>query len=317
MSFLSPLWLGLLALAPLALAAHFLAGRRARRYAVRFPALDTLARAVGGQRSWRRHVPAVLVALAACALALALARPQMTLARAVERASVVLVTDTSGSMVADDVEPTRMRAAQDAAIRFVDRVPDEMRVGLVSFAERAVSVNALTEDHDQVRAGVEALSAQGGTATGDGLRRALEELRRAREEEDPGPSAIVLLSDGRRTAGRDPLPVAREARRLGIVVHTVALGTPDGAVPDPRGFAFGRIPVPPDPGTLREIASIAGGRAFAVADAGELDAIYEQLGSRVGTREETREVSDAFAAGGLLLLLFGVGTSLRWRTQLP
>lgn len=317
MSFLSPLWLGLLALAPLALAAHFLAGRRARRYAVRFPALDTLARVIDGQRSWRRHLPAALVALAACALALALARPQMTLARAVERASVVLVTDTSGSMVADDVEPTRMRAAQDAAARFVDRVPDEMRVGLVSFAERAVTVTSPTEDHDQVRAGIEALSAQGGTATGDGLRRGVDELRRRRGEEDPGPSAVVLLSDGRRTAGRDPLPVAREARRLGIKVHTVALGTPDGAVPDPRGFAFGAIPVPPDPQTLREIASIAGGRAFAVADAGQLDEIYQQLGTRVGTREETQEVTAAFAGGGLLLLLLGVGTSLRWRTQLP
>jgi len=126
-------------------------------------------------------------------------------------------------------------------------------------------------------------------------------------------AAIVLLSDGANTVGQDPITVAQRARKLKIPVYTVALGTPDGVVTGPMGEP---IPVPPDPATLRQIAEQSGGRAFETGDAGELDEVYEQLGSRIGTRTEQRELSVGFAAGGLLLLLGGLGTGLRWRGQI-
>jgi Ca-activated chloride channel family protein len=125
----------------------------------------------------------------------------------------------------------------------------------------------------------------------------------------------VLLSDGKTTQGGDPLEAAARARQLGVPVYTVALGTPDGVLPNgPMGQA---VPVPPDPETLRAIAERSGGQAFEVEDAGELEGIYERLGSQIGTREEQREISAGFAAAGLLLLLGGVGTGLRWRGRLP
>jgi Ca-activated chloride channel family protein len=127
------------------------------------------------------------------------------------------------------------------------------------------------------------------------------------------PAAIVLLSDGKTTEGPAPTAAAERARKLGIPISTVALGTSEGVVAGPNGEP---IAVPPDPETLAQIAETSRGAAFAAGDAGELDRVYERLGSRIGTRQEEREVSAAFAAGGLVLLLGGLGTGLRRRSVL-
>jgi Ca-activated chloride channel homolog len=127
----------------------------------------------------------------------------------------------------------------------------------------------------------------------------------------------VLLSDGRRTAGRDPLPVAREARRLDVPVFTISLGTPGGTLRDPARPWMPPAPVPPDPGALQAIARASGGRAHTVADAERLDRVYEQLGSQLGTEQEDREVTAAFAGGGLLLLGAAIALALRGRGRLP
>jgi Ca-activated chloride channel homolog len=167
-----------------------------------------------------------------------------------------------------------------------------------------------------VRAALSALTADGGTATGDALTAALDQLA-ARKGRDgrTAPAAILLLSDGQTTDGADPLAAAARAKRLGIPVYTVALGTAQGAVTDPSSGQ--QIAVPPDPETLRAIAQASGGQAFEVDDADELDQVYQRLGSRIGTRQERREVTAAFAGGALILLLGGVGTGLRWRGRLP
>ncbi len=315
MSLQAPLYLLALLVLPLLAGAWALERRRRRRYPVRFPGAGVLA-AVGSTASaWRRRVPPALLALAAVAMAVALARPEATVAVPVEQASVVLVTDKSGSMSATDVAPSRLEAARSAASRFLERVPDELLVGFVSYATAPEAAVEPTTDREAVRATLAALSADGGTATGDALDVALDRLeaRKGRDGRVP-PSAIVLLSDGKTTQGGDPLEAADRARALGVPVFTVALGTPEGVLP---GGPLGRpIPVPPDPETLRQIAQRSGGQAFQVEDAGELDAVYENLGSRIGTREERREVSAAFAAAGLLLLLGGVGAGLRWRSRL-
>ena len=165
----------------------------------------------------------------------------------------MLVTDTSGSMNATDVEPSRLEAAKDAADRFLDNVPDELRVGLVAFSDAPTTVLRPTEDRAPVRSAVDGLAAEGGTATGDALDSALRAL--GTRGEDAPPAAVVLLSDGATQTGRDPAAVAREAADAGVPVYTVALGTPEGEVE-----ANGQIlRVPPDPEALADVARLSGG----------------------------------------------------------
>jgi Ca-activated chloride channel homolog len=315
MSLQDPLFLILLALIPLGLLAHRLAERRRRRYAVRFPALETLAGLTAAPPAWRRRVPPVLLALAVTALAVALARPHRTVEVPVEQASVMLVQDASGSMDATDVDPSRLAASIDAAQAFLDRVPGATRVGLVAYSTAPYAAQPPTADRDLVRSTLDSLVADGGTATGDALVAALQALGRDPDAPSPpaeqvAPAAIVLLSDGKAMGGRDPDDVARAAGRLKVPIYTVALGTPDGVVEGPLGEV---IPVPPDPAQLRRIAEASGGRAFAVEDADRLESVYEALGSRLGTRERRREITAGFAGFGLLALLAAAGLSVRWR----
>ena len=312
MSFAAPLGLLALLLIPAGIALHAAAARRRRRHALRFPAVGTIAAILPGGGTWRRRLPPLLLALAAAALAVALARPQRSVAVPVERASIMLVVDSSRSMSAADVRPSRIEVARRAAERFLQRVPDRLQVGLVAYNTAPVLSEAPTLERDRIQAAIGALQADGGTATGDALDEALKRLRdrRGRDGRD-APAAIVLLSDGKSTDGQDPVPVARRAGRLQIPVYTVAFGTPGGVVP---GGPFGApLSVPPDPESLREIARASGGRAFEVADQGALDRVYERLGSQVGTRSQRREVTATFAGAGLLLLLGAMATTARWR----
>jgi Ca-activated chloride channel family protein len=312
MSFQAPLFLLGIVAVPLALAALALARRRPARYAVRFPALHTLAAVASRGAAWRRIVPTALLCLALAALALALARPEATVAVPVERASVVLVTDTSGSMNATDVEPSRLAAAKAAGLSFLDRVPDELQVGLVAYSDAPHTVLRPTQERDEVRAALEGLQADGATATGDALTSALRAL--GERGDDAPPAAVVLLSDGANTVGQDPVEAAGAARTAGVPVYTVALGTTSGQITTPDGRM---LAVPPDPATLQQVAQASGGRAFAAEDAGSLDEVYERLGSQIGTRKERREISAGFAAAGLLALGGALFTSLRWRGRLP
>jgi Ca-activated chloride channel homolog len=311
-SFASPLVLLSLVALPLLAATYTWQRRRPGRYSARFPGVPVLAGAVAVTPLWRRHVPAAVAALALVALALALARPHATVAVPVERASVVLVTDASRSMMATDVDPTRMEAARSAAEAFVDGVPDELRVGAVAFSTTPRSVVAPSHDRDDVRAHLASLEADGGTATGDGLAEALR-LLESNDDRRP-PAAVVLLSDGETTTGRDPVDVARQARAADVPIYTVALGTAGGTITNSSGSV---LPVPPDPETMAEIAAASGGESFDVEDAEQLDAVYERLGSQMATRPEQREITAGFAAGGMALLLAAAALSLRAGSRLP
>jgi Ca-activated chloride channel family protein len=312
MSFASPAFLALLGLVPLALAAQALSRHRARRYAVRFPAVATLAPLLPRVPSWRRQVPVALFLASLAALSLALARPHATVAVAKEQASIVLVTDVSRSMLADDVDPSRLEAARAAAQRFLDEVPEEARVGAIAFSSDPHTVEPPTDDRDKIEELIDGLSADGGTAAGDALVAALGLVDGS--SEDRPPAAIVLLSDGETTTGRDPIPVARSARRMGIPIHTVTLGTRTATIQTPDGTL---LPVPPDPEAMRRVAELSGGRAFQVDDADELAGVYEDLGTRVATEEEQREITGAFAAGGILLLAAAAAFGLRATARLP
>jgi Ca-activated chloride channel family protein len=228
----------------------------------------------------------------------------------VEQASIMLVTDTSRSMLAEDVAPSRLAAAQEAARDFLDEVPDSLRVGALSYSDSATVAQTPTTDRAPVKAAIDGLVADGGTATGEALDVAVRALRPGGEGRTP--AAIVLLSDGKTTVGRDPVEAARIAREQGVPVYTVALGSSDGTVPGPMG----PLSVPPDPETLAQIAQASGGKAFTAEDADGLTAVYRELGSRLGTKDEEREVTAAFAAGGLVLLGLGLAGGLRARSPL-
>ena len=256
MSFQAPLFLiGLVAI-PLALLALWSARRRPAKYVIRFPATATLAAVVGRTGRARRIIPPALLSLSLAGLVTALARPEATIAVPIEKASVMLVTDTSGSMNATDVSPTRLGAAQAAATHFLDRVPKSLQTGLVAYADGPNTVLRPTQDRDTVKGTLNALQADGGTATGDALEAALNALG-TRGKKSP-PAAIVLLSDGASKTGRDPNEVAQEAKAAGVPIYTVALGTPDGVIQ--QGGQV--LNVAPDPRrSRRSRSSPAGGRS--------------------------------------------------------
>jgi Ca-activated chloride channel family protein len=312
-TFGEPLFLLGLLLLPLGALAYMSRERRARAGREAFAPAALLPSVVPRRAGWRRHAPVIGYGLAAAALVTALSRPQATLAVGLEQATVVVVTDRSGSMLATDVAPNRLLAARAAGASLIESVPDDVRVGAIAFNHSVSILQSPTRDHTAVRQALAGVDAAGSTATGDALLSALRMIADARR---PGqaspPAAIILLSDGASMQGRDPVAVAREARRARVPVYTVALGTPDGFVVNPLTGA--PQAVPPDPETLRRVARITGGRAFDAERAGDLDAVYERLGRAVAARREPREVTAAFAAGGLLLLAGGLVAALRRRS---
>jgi Ca-activated chloride channel family protein len=307
MTFQSP-WLLLgLALLPFLAWAYAGAEKRRRRAAAAFAAPAVSASVTPRRPGWRRHAPLALAWLAIAAMIAALARPQVSVAVPAEQATIVLAMDHSGSMAATDVSPSRLTAALNAGEAFLGKVPKQVRVGGVVFDNVAEAVQSPTTDRQALRAALRAaMKPSGGTATGDALATSLQMARGAGRK---APAAIVLLSDGKATHGRDPLPVADQAEQLKIPIYTVALGTASGTLPN--GDA-----VPPDTQTLEQIARRSGGQAFTASEAGALSAVYEKLGSEVAMKKQPREVTAAFAGGAALFLLLGGGMSLRWFRRL-
>jgi Ca-activated chloride channel family protein len=300
MSFSDPRWLlGLLAV-PLLLGLHILAARRAKRYAVRFPAMASLRIAAGGARSWRRHVPAGILLVALATLVLTLARPGRTIRVPNPGASIMLVLDHSGSMEATDVSPTRLTAAEQAASTFMDRLPSGVKVGVVTFSSAPDGVQSPTTNRTPVKQLIAGQVANGATATGDALSLALTLLPHAAKGK-PDASAIVLLSDGAYNTGQDPLPVATQSGALRIPIFTVGLGTAGATIPDPSSFT-GVDAVPPDPQLMAAIAAASHAQSFSAQDAGSLNAIYQKLGSQLGSTPRRDDITISFAVAGLLLL---------------
>lgn len=311
-----PLHLLAIAAIPVVLLVWMTSRARRRKFAVRLPGAAAMKAATvgrGGGR-WRRLLPAALVGASAVSMATAYAKPQHTVNVPVEKASVVLVSDESGSMAATDVSPSRLQASQSAAKSFLKAAPKSLLVGFAGFSSGVETNVAPTTDRDAIQSALAAENADGGTATGDALQTALDQLA-ARKGADgkTAPAAIVLLSDGQTTDGSDPVSAAQRAKQLGIPIYTVALGTASGVL----DLGDGRqVAVPPDPQTLAEIASTSGGKAYTTDDADTLDAIYRTLGSKIGTKPVKKEMTVAFVAGGLVLLLGGLGTGVRFRSTL-
>jgi Ca-activated chloride channel family protein len=279
------------------------------------------------------------------ALIVGLARPTAMVAVPREDATIVLAMDVSGSMLASDVAPTRLASAKEAATTFLDQLPPSFRVGLVTFSTAAQVVSTPTTDRAALKADIDQLSAEGGTALGDAIARSTELARSvidpastASPSTSPGPSdgpsagpsaapegdepplvATVLLSDGANSTGElEPDDAARDAAVAGVPVYTIALGTASGVVTVPDEFGVPQtIDVPPDTDTLAAIAETTGARSFEAPTATDLKAIYESLGSRVGTTQEAQEVTQWFAAAALALMLAGAGLAAHWFNRFP
>jgi Ca-activated chloride channel family protein len=338
MSFSHPLLLLSLLAIPLAIGLYVLAERRRMRYAVRFTNLDVLASVAGG-RPWRRYVAPLLLLLALASLCVGLARPRVTRLVPTERATVILVVDASGSMQSHDVKPTRLAAAQDAVRTFLAKVPKRVRVGLIVFAGEPQVAAPPTTDRSLVLASVDQIGmfpGFGGTAIGDALAEAVQlglqaignesgnrNLASARIAAGPpaqrrGLVSILFLSDGKQTRGAlQPLQGADRAKSVGFPVYTVALGTPSGTLTRGFGIFSRRIPVPPDPQTLRSIAQRTNGQFFEARSADSLDAAYSKLGSSLGRTTGKSEITFAFLLGGIGLLLAAGVVSALWSPRFP
>jgi Ca-activated chloride channel family protein len=320
MSFLSP-WF-LLLLVPLAalVVATVVLRRRRDRYAVRFASLPLLDRVVPERPGWRRHLTGGLVLAALGLLATAAARPEVDVRVPHERATVVVAIDTSVSMQADDVEPNRMAAATEAAERFVDELPDGVRVGLVSFAGSAAVLTSPTTDHGAAKDALGRLRMAAGTAIGEAVFTSLDQVASpagtaggASGDAEEVPARIVLLSDGTNTAGRPPDEAAAAAAEAGVPVSTIAYGTPNGVVTGGDGR---EVPVPVDEAALARLAGDTGGTAYSAASGDELRAVYDDIGSSIGWRTEPRELTPYLAALAFLLSLTAAALSLRWFARL-
>lgn len=306
MTFGWPQLLWALLLVPVALFAYISFQRRRGAYAQRFAAPAMMPNVAPSTPGWWRHLPLMLYLLAVVALVAGLARPYALMAVPRQRATVILVMDSSRSMQATDVEPDRLSAARTAARAFIDEVPRGFEVGVVGFTRRPYVLSRPSTDHVAVRRALGDLRHGLGTAIGNGMRAALEiaappeDRTRSRNL----PVVFVLLSDGNNTAGSDPLTVAQELQEARVRVYTIALGDPDQVFP--------QGPPPPDLGQLERIAETTGGTFFDAPSAARLRAIYGDIGTILAVRREPQEITAAFVGAGFLLLLAGAGLSALW-----
>jgi Ca-activated chloride channel family protein len=306
--------LGLLAV-PAIVALYVYRERRRRSAGGGFTNPALLPNVVAGAPGLRRHLPPAVLLVALAALIVGIARPHATVSTPVEEATVVLAVDVSRSMTARDVRPTRLAAARSAARAFLRKVPEKFRVGVVSFASRAVVALPPTDDRELVEESLTQLRSGEGTALGDAvaLSARIAQSRRTSVGTVP-PAAVLLISDGANEGGRlTPAAAVQRARSRRVSVYTVVVGTANGRVE--RSLTGGYreiIRVPPSPDTLRRIALGTGGRFFTATNDTRLRQVYERLGSKLSRKTESREITDFFAGGSAALMLVGGALSAFW-----
>jgi Ca-activated chloride channel family protein len=331
MTFLVPL--ALLLFLPIATiaATYVVMLRRRRKYAVRFAALPMLDKVVPNRPAWRRHVPTIALMLALAALVFAIARPEIPVKIPRERATVIVAIDTSASMQARDVDPTRMRAAIDAAVGFIDELPETFNVGVVAFSDTAELVSAPSTDRNAAKASLRSLDVSSATAIGEAVFSSLDAIESVAEHlptdeeqastqesgedliEELVPGRVVLLSDGSNTVGRTPAEAALASVAADVQVSTIAYGTPDGVL---ETGPLDSIPVPVDTETLNQLAEDTGGQAYTAQSSDELEEVYRDIGSSIGYRTEYREITVWFSVSALVLGLLAAALSMRWFSRM-
>jgi len=343
MSFIWPNALWLLLAVPALVALYVWLLRRKKKAALKYASLGIIREAMGPGKPWRRHLPPALFLLALTAMILAIARPSATITLPAARQTIILAMDVSGSMRAKDVLPSRLEAMQAAARKFINEVPRNTKIGIISFAGTASVVQAPTENKEDLLAAIERFQLQRATAIGSGIIVSLATLfpdagieiasliygdnaSRVRSLRDPkkeekkaafkpvppgsyGAGAIILLTDGQRTTGPDSVEAAKMAADRGVRVYTVGLGTVNGEVVGFEGWSF-RVRLDED--TLKQVASVTRGEYFYAGTATDLNKVYETLNTRLILETRETEISALVSALAALLALLAGVLSLVW-----
>ena len=343
MVFLWPSLLWLLLILPLLVLLYLWLLRRRKVQALAYPGLALVRQALGSRAQWRRHLPPLLFLLGLAALLLAAARPLAVLKLPSEQQTIILAMDVSGSMRATDVEPDRLTAAQNAAKAFIKELPRHVRVGVVAFAGTAQLAQLPTQSHDDLLKAIDSFQLQRGTATGNGIMVALatlfpdagidiaalggrqamrvlplDQVTRPEPEQKtftpvaPGSyrsAAIIMLTDGQRTTGVDPMEAAQWAADRGVRVYTVGVGTVQGEV---IGFEGWSMRVRLDEDTLKAVALRTNAEYFHAATAQDLRKVYETLSSRISVETKETEVTALLALAGAALMLLAGALSVWW-----
>lgn len=337
MTFIWPAALVTLLLIPLLVAVYLRMQRRRRELAARYGTLGIVQEMAQRPLGRRRHIPPAFFLVGLTVLLVALARPQMVVSLPRLEGTVILAFDVSGSMAADDLEPTRMEAAKAAARAFVARQPATVQIGVVSFSDSGFAVQAPTNEQETVLAAIDRLRPERGTSLAHGILTALNAI--ASEEEDAGSprlysdltptptleptpvpegtyasAVVVLLTDGENTAPPEPLEAAQAAADRGVRVHTVGIGSPEGANLEIEGFT---IHTRLDEATLQQISELTDGTYYNAVNEEELLSIYENLDPELGIGPEKMEVTALFAVVSAILLLIGGAYSLFWFSRVP
>ncbi len=286
------------------------------KVAAKFTNLDLLETVVPKGHDWKRHVGSVAFALALVALVAALAHPQTQRKVPTNRGTVVLAIDTSLSMAATDVSPSRFQAAKEAAMSFLSSVPEKFNVGIVAFHGSASVLVEPTKDRAVARRAVQGLTMGESTAIGEGIFASLSAIKTVPDAPDhsPVPARIVLMSDGATQTGRSNSQGVAAARAAHVPIDTIAFGTDHGTVTIP-GYA-GEVPVDVDRAALAKIAHDSGGHAYTAASEAQIREVYRHIGTSVGYRIRKVDISGWFVATGFVLLLIAAGTSIAWQDRM-
>jgi Ca-activated chloride channel family protein len=319
-SFQWPLALLGLLIVPVLVALYVSRDRRRTTYATRFTTPGLLPNLVDASPRWRRHLPIAVLLVALAAMVVGVARPHATVSVKREQATVILAIDTSLSMGADDLKPSRLEVAKRTSRALLRQLPEKYRVAIVGFSGRAYVALPPTDDRELAAASLRSLHTGEGTSLGDAVALATQLARRQRASDGTIPPAVILVvSDGAQLSGRNsPGSAALRARAAHIPVYAVLLGTQDGIITVQLAGGFqAQMRVPANPQTLQTVARVTGGRFFPAPTETRLRQVYEHLGSRLGSRKEKREVTDLFAGGSAALLLLGGGLSALWFRRIP
>jgi Ca-activated chloride channel family protein len=335
MSFIWPSMLLSLLLIPVFVLLYLRIQQRRRRLTASYGSLGMVREGAGRRLGGRRHTPAALFLLGLALLLLGLARPEAVVSLPRLEGTVILAFDASGSMAADDLDPTRMDAAKTAARAFVVQQPRSVLIGVVAFSDSGLGVQAPTNDQEAILAAIDRLGPQLGTSLANGILASLNTLA-AQERAAPRlytdlttvptptptpvpagtyrPSVIVLLTDGENNSDPDPLEAAQAARDRGVRIHTVGIGSPEGATLEIEGFI---VHTQLNEAMLQQISERTGGTYYSAENAQELRTIYENLDPQLVTRPEKMEVTSIFAGASIIVLLIGGTLSLRWFSRVP
>jgi Ca-activated chloride channel family protein len=341
MNFLWPEFLWLLLALPLLVLLYVLLLRRKKKMALRYASLSIVKEAMGAGQTVRRHIPPALFLLALAAMLVAAARPVAVVTLPSNQQTIILAMDVSGSMRAADVLPNRLVAAQNAAKAFIAELPRHVKVGIVAFAGSAQVAQLPTVNHEDLVTAIDRFQLQRATATGNAIVISLatlfpdagidlESLQAGRERQrgfaidaprkekkDAAPvapgsytsAAVIMLTDGQRTTGVDPLEAAKLAADRGVRVYTVGIGTVDG---ETIGFDGWSMRVRLDEETLKAIANKTSAEYFYAGTAADLKKVYETLSSRLTVEKKETEISALFALAAAALALVSAGLSLLW-----